>query len=597
MIKKFIGTFTNLALILTLLTGCQQLRLDLFADNPLIANKGAEEPGKESIVTEHPNDPVTSVIITSTAATSATTSITASIQKGKESDLAQAGNSATDVAVPEDEINEDVQTGDEAVSGDIWTKVRAGFQLDRVISDIRIDNEVRWYVGHQDYIDRVVNRARRYLHYILSEVNRRSLPTELALLPIVESAFDPFAYSHGRAMGLWQFIPSTGRLYGLKKNWWYDGRRDVQAATGAALDYLEALHSEFDGDWLLALAAYNSGEGNVRSAIRNNRRLGKPVDFWSLKLLRETRTYVPRLLAISRLVADPEKFKVNFPEISDQPYWAQVDTGSQIDLSLAAQLAEISVEELYLLNPAFSRWATHPQGPHRLLIPVQQQQIFEQNLTQLSSEARVGWHRHKILSGENLGGIAWKYNTTVNTIKQINGLKGNLIPAGGSLLIPSALRDQDSYKLSRDQRLKATQAFVQNKHGSAPLKYTVVSGDNLWDISRKYRVKVRDLAKWNGLATTDLLHPGTQLSIWHRSSSNPLFESAVLVASINDNQRSEVIRKVNYRVRKGESLSLIANKFNLSVKKIKKWNRQLVGKQYIQPGQKLVLYVDVIQAE
>jgi|TARA_B100000315_G_scaffold260031_1_gene318882 membrane-bound lytic murein transglycosylase D len=478
------------------------------------------------------------------------------------------------------------------VSGDIWDRVRAGFQLDLNVGDARIDGEIRWFAGHQDYLDRVTVRSARYLYYILGEIDKRNMPTELVLLPIVESAYDPFAYSHGRAMGLWQFIPATGKLYGLKQDWWYDGRRDIQAATTAALDYLEDLHSEFDGDWLLALAAYNSGTGNVRSAIMKNRRLGKPVDFWSLRLLRETRSYVPRLLAIARLVANPDEYGVTFSEVQDQPYWAQVDAGSQIDLSLAAELAEISVEELYLLNPAFNRWATHPQGPHRLLIPVGQRRVFVQNLEQLSPDRRVAWRRHRIRPGETLGLIAQKYGTTVNTIEHVNSLRGSVIIAGRSLVIPSALRNEDSYRLSRDERLKATQTSLQDKLGAAPLKYKVVVGDNLWDISRKYRVSVRSLAKWNGLATTDLLHPGTELSIWSRSVNEDL-----ILSSSNDKQRSEIIRKVNYRVRKGESLSLIANKFNLSVKKIEKWNDQLIGKRYIQPGQRLVLYVDVIQAE
>jgi membrane-bound lytic murein transglycosylase D len=580
-IMKYMRSITKLTCTLILLTSCQ--RLDTSRNIQPSANPSPEPTSDQLPIDASDSEaPVTGA--------------GESTHAGADLDLTPAEVSTSTPSPSADpqeaELRETIVEKSEAAGGDVWERVRTGFQLDQPDGYRRIDREVRWFVRNQDYLDRVAGRASRYLYHIMEEVNNRAMPAELALLPIVESAYDPFAYSHGRAMGLWQFIPSTGRLFGLQKNWWYDGRRDVQAATGAALDFLQELHTEFDGDWLLALAAYNSGAGKVRSAVKHNQRLGKPIDFWSLKLLPETRSYVPRLLAIARLVADPALFQVKFSEIPDQPYWVQVDTGSQIDLTLAARLAEISVEELYLLNPGFSRWATLPQGPHKLLIPVSQHKIFQQNLAGLEPDKRVGWQRHIIQPGENLGLIAWKYKTTVSTIQQANGLSGTVIRAGSSLLIPSALQGQESYKLSRDERLKTTQTGLQNKYGRAPLKYTVVDGDNLWDISRKHNISFRALAKWNGLATTDLLLPGTQLSIWSQNSNN-----IAILAAINNTQRSEVIRKVNYRVRKGESLSLIANKFNLSVKSIQKWNNELVGKRYIQPGQRLVLFVDVMQAE
>jgi membrane-bound lytic murein transglycosylase D len=583
-IMKYLRSITKSVCTLFVLSACQQPGIERPADlgspntSPVATAAGQQPPTGSHYESTSVEEPSESIAIAEAA-----------IKTGVLADL--DSTPLQDVVAQKVTIDDQRAAATEVTSGNVWDGIRAGFQLDTTVEDVRIADEMRWYAAHQDYLDRVTVRASRYLYHVLGEVDKRALPTELVLLPVVESAYDPFAYSHGRAMGIWQFIPGTGKLFGLKKNWWYDGRRDIQAATEAALNYLEALHGEFDDDWLLALAAYNSGAGKVRSAIRKNRQLGKPIDFWSLKLPLETRTYVPKLLAIARLVANPPEFNVRFSEIEDQPYWVQVDTGSQIDLALAAELAEISVEELYLLNPAFSRWATHPEGPHQLLIPAGQGQVFKQNLEQLSPEKRVAWLRHKILPGESLGLIAWKYGTTASTIKQVNGLTGTVIIAGRSLLIPSALQGQDSYKLSRDERLKATQTSLQHKHGNAPLKHEVVVGDNLWDISRKYKVNVRALAKWNGLATTGLLHPGTELSIWTRPSSN------VIVSSTHDKQRSEVIRKVNYHVRKGESLSLIADKFNLSVKNIEKWNSQLIGKRYIQPGQRLVLYVDVIQAE
>ncbi len=279
---------------------------------------------------------------------------------------------------------------------DLWHRARTRFVLNLEDDRPSLTRETEWYQRNQQYMDRVSDRARLYLHHIVTEVERRDLPGELAMLPVVESAYQPFAYSPARASGIWQFIPSTGRLYGLRYSWWYDGRRDVVESTRAALDYLEKLHAEFSGDWLLALAAYNSGEGNVRKAIRRNRRAGKPVDFWSLKLPRETRSYVPRLLAVSAIVADPDHYGLTLKPIPDDPYFAAAQLDGQIDRALAAEMAEVSLEELYLLNPGFSRWATDPDGPHQLLLPVSSVPDFEQRLAELPADQRIRWHRHVI---------------------------------------------------------------------------------------------------------------------------------------------------------------------------------------------------------
>lgn len=461
----------------------------------------------------------------------------------------------------------------------IWSRLRRGFALPHEVERVRVAAELRWFKTHPGYVDRVAERASRHLYFILEELEARAMPTEIALLPIVESAYDPFAYSHGRAMGLWQFIPSTARLYKLQMDWWYDGRRDIVASTRAALSYLENLHRRFDGDWMLALAAYNSGEGNIRKAIRRNQLRGRPTDFWSLDLLAETNAYVPRLLAVSALIAEPSKYGITLRAIPDKPYWVQVEVGSQLDLGEGARMAEIETAELYRLNPAFNQWATHPRSPQTLLIPAEQEQTFRKNLSELPIHKRLGWERHKIKAGDTLGEIAMKYNTSVNVLRQFNRIKGSLIRAGQSLLIPVALRQQEDYSLSQQQRLKRAQARLYAKHNAAPLTHTVVSGDTLWDLSRKYNVNMRSLATWNGMASLDILKPGTVLKVWSK------------------NRRDSVVRKVNYRVRKGESLSLIASKFNLSVNNIKKWNNKVSQKHYIHPGERLTLYVDVTQTE
>lgn len=471
-----------------------------------------------------------------------------------------------------------------AQNPDIWYRVRAGFALpDKDHPSVRGDK--RWYAKNQGYIDRTFERAEPYFYHIVEQIEARGMPLELALLPVVESAYQPFAYSHGRAAGLWQFIPGTARRFGLKIDWWYDGRRDIEASTTAALDYLEALHKRFDGDWLLALAAYNSGEGTVSKAIRNNKRRGKGITFWDLKLPRETEGYVPKLLAISSIVADPAQSSINLKQINNSPYLAEVDIGSQLDLAIAAQMAEMRLEELYILNPAFNRWATSPDGPHRLLLPLDKTDSFTQKLAELPKEHRVKWVRHRVKEGETLGHIAMKYKSTVKTVKTTNKIRGNMIRAGNYLIIPAASQSLNQYALSEEQRLQNK----QNKARSGTkTSYIVRTGDTLWDISMANNVTVRKLAAWNGMAPRDTLRPGQKLVIW----SKPTKTTSALNPPVDNPLSSARTRKINYRVRNGDSLARISQRFNVSVVKLKQWNPNARGK-YIQPGQKLVVYVDV----
>jgi membrane-bound lytic murein transglycosylase D len=231
------------------------------------------------------------------------------------------------------------------------------------------------------------------------------------VLPVIESAFEPYAYSHARAAGLWQFIPGTGTRFGLKQDWWYDGRRDVIAATRGALDYLEFLHGEF-GDWLLAVAAYNCGENAVARQIAINRKAGKPTDFWNLKLPKETRAYVPKLIAMSRLVARPDDYGLAFSAVPNEPYFARVETGGQIDLRVAAELAGLTIDEIYALNPAYHRWATDPEGPHYLLVPVEAEEVFRQNVLQLTPDQRMRVERYEVRQGDTVASIAKRFSTS-----------------------------------------------------------------------------------------------------------------------------------------------------------------------------------------
>jgi membrane-bound lytic murein transglycosylase D len=442
-----------------------------------------------------------------------------------------------------------------------------------------VQREWEWYVAHPEYLERVQERARPYLHYILNEVQARGLPGELALLPVVESAYQPFAYSPGRASGIWQFIPSTGRHFGLKQTWWYDGRRDIMASTEAALDYLAQLNSEFDGDWELALAAYNTGGGNLRKAIKRNRRRGRPTDFWSLDLPRETEAYVPRLLAISRLMADPAAAGVTLAQIPDTPYFQSIATGGQLDLAMAADMAGLSMDELYTLNPAYNRWATDPDGPHRLLVPIERAGQLEQGLSSLAPEQRVRWERYHIARGDSLIEIARNHHTTVEVLRQANGIKGSRITAGRHLLIPVAARTPDHYAQSADQRLARIQDSPRGKH---KVEYLVQPGDTLWDIARAHHVGFRELARWNAMAPADTLRPGQQLVVWKQPAGT--------VAARPPGTRSTL----RYRVRRGDSLYKISQRFKVSIADLRQWNN-LHGKKYLQPGQNLKVLVDVTE--
>jgi membrane-bound lytic murein transglycosylase D len=464
---------------------------------------------------------------------------------------------------------------------DLLERLRAGFALPPA-DHAAVAKQADWYARHAAYLDRVFTRAQPYLPHVAAEVEARGLPAELAFLPVIESAFDPFAYSHGRAAGLWQFIPGTGKRFGLKQNWWYDGRRDVVESTRAALDYLEYLHELFDGDWLLAVAAYNCGEGTVGRAIRKNQAAGRPTDFWSLQLPAETRGYVPRLLGLADVIAAPDKYEIELPSIPDAPVFTAVELDGQIDLAVAAELAGIELAALQALNPGFNRWATDPEGPHRLQLPIELAEDFALAVAALDPNERVRWHRHQVRSGDTLGGIARRYKTTVAVLQSVNDLSGTQIRVGSHLMVPTSTRSVADYPLSADNRLASTQQ--RERAGRVRSEHTVRNGDSLWSISRRHNVGVRELAAWNGMAPGDTLSVGRTLVVWQPGGA---------ASAARPPAAAPQLRKVNYTVRRGDSLYRIANNFRVSVNDIKRWNR-LDGKKHLQPGQRLILHVDVI---
>ena len=482
-----------------------------------------------------------------------------------------AGEVAALITVAEAVVEaEEVPAGPERFA-DLLERIRTGFQLPDV-DQPAIDQQLAWYANHPDYLERVFGRGEMYLHYIVTQLEARNMPLELALLPVVESAYEPFGYSRARASGLWQFIPGTGKRFGLKQNWWYDGRRDVLESTRAALDYLQFLHDEFNGDWLLAVAAYNSGELNVHRAIKQNLALNRPTDFWHLKLPRETRAYVPKLLAMSRLVADPAALGLEFSPIANEPYFAQIETGGQIDLKMAAELAGITMDEITFLNPAFNRWATDPDGPHHLLVPIDTSEPFSTALAQIPQEERVKLTRHEVKQGDTLSTVARKYGVTASVLKQVNALSGTQLRVGQDLLVPTNGGDLHPKVVLAAARVDGRPAVSRSS------KFHVVRrGESLWTIARATGMSVDRLASLNGMEPGDTLKAGRKLKLRGGSSG----AAAAPVAGTGD--------QVTYTVRRGDTLSHIARRFSVTVGQLLSWNG-LSKSDQLMPGQRLVMY-------
>jgi len=457
---------------------------------------------------------------------------------------------------------------------DVFDRIRAGFKLEDIDSR-QIDVQLAFFANNPQYLERVFGRAVPYLHHIVQEIEKRGMPLELALLPVVESAFEPYARSWATANGLWQFMPGTGERFGLKQDWWYDGRRDVLASTRAALDYLQYMHDEFFDDWLLAIAAYNCGEFRVQREVNKNRAAGKGVDFFSLSLPSETRAYVPKLMAMRRLVANPEDYGIAFSPIPNEPYFVKVDTGGQLDLTLAAELAGITLDEVYELNPGFHRWATDPAGPHFLLLPRDTADAFRNNLELLSLDERVRVSLHTVKSGESVASIAKKYKTQAVVVRDMNTLGANApLVVGSELRVPTAVVNLPAKVMLAAARVDGS----GGRSGRRPGVHVVRSGDSLWRIAKRNRMDVATLARMNGMGPGDTLRAGQKLVLNARASS------AKKPAPTGS------ARQVSYKVRSGDTLSRIAQVFGVTVSDLVNWNG-ISKHSTLRPGQKLTVNV------
>jgi membrane-bound lytic murein transglycosylase D len=478
---------------------------------------------------------------------------------------------------------------------ELFARLRAGFTLDDV-DEPAVASQLNWFANHPDFLERTWGRAGLWLYYIVGQLEQRKMPTELALLPVIESAFEPYAYSRARASGLWQFISDTGRRFGLKQDWWYDGRRDPIEATRAALDYLQALHDEFDGDWLLAVAAYNCGELAVSRAIQRNQRLGKPTDFWHLKLPTETRGYVPELLAMRRLVANPERYGLEFSRIPNEPYFVAISTGGQIDLKVVADIANVSVEDLYELNPAFHRWATDPTGPYRLLVPTDSAEGLQDLILHLTPEQRMRVGHYTVRRGDTIAMIAARYTTKPDVIRELNDLGPTDLPVIDSELRVPAPDIQLPEKAARAAMLVDSPGRRLRRGGHRPNIHVVRRGDTLYALAQRLGTDVQSLAQANGIRADQRLHAGQKLRFGGSSSyvadASPGAGSArsLPASSAQAQATSDSGRRMTYTVRRGDTLYGIARLLQVTVNELMGWNG-MSGERNLKPGQTLVAFV------
>ena len=474
---------------------------------------------------------------------------------------ASAANSNSVKSSIESEIITDtniIEIKPEDAPFDIWERIRLELSLTIPKDQIAATSLYRERLySNQTAVNRISKSGQRYLFHTLTRAQELGLPVELALLPFVESEFDPYAKSVDGATGIWQFMPATGKEWGLKSNWWYDGKKDVLASTEAALQFLTYLNEKFDGDWLLAMAAYNTGPTRVNRAIRKNKREDRPVRFWDLNLPKETTAYVPKLLVLCELIKDPKAFDVNLPSIANRPYFERVKIPGQLDLMQAADLAGLKPETIYELNPGFNQWATDPSGPHYLLLPIGVSDRFMTQLESLDQNDLVRWDRYKIRRGDNLYKIASRYKIEVAVLMEINGLASDLIIAGKEIMVPRG----------------SAWAGKQNPREQV---YVVIGGDSLWNISKKFKVSIEDVVLWNDLDIEVPLQINQEIKIFSRYER------------IRQELPSRDLRTMLYPVKSGDTISRIASKFEITSKDIQEWN-EIEDVSKIFPGQVLKL--------
>ncbi len=392
-------------------------------------------------------------------------------------------------------------------AADLWQRMRNGFAMPE-LANTAAQDKTTWYAARPEYLRRSFERARPFLFHIVEEIEKRGMPTELALLPLVESAYNPRAVSPAQAAGMWQFIPSTGKRYNLQQDWWRDDRRDILASTSAALDYLQMLHGMFK-DWHLALAAYNWGEGAVGRAIEKARARGEPTDYANLKMPNETAGYVPKLQAIKNLVMKPELFGLVLPEVVNAPYFATITKTRDIDVKTAARLAEMPVDDFLALNPSHNRPVIPGAIRPVIVLPVDKIDTFKQNLASNQDKPLSSWQAHLVQAGETLDRVASRFGIDLASLKSINSLAArSRASAGQTLLVPRKDAATDTALLPVNIARPAIEAEERTVRSS----HVVRKGETLMAIARQFKLAVPDIKRWNKLGG-DTVRPGQKLML------------------------------------------------------------------------------------
>jgi membrane-bound lytic murein transglycosylase D len=458
---------------------------------------------------------------------------------------------------------------------DLIERLRNGFSMPNINNDLVLYHQ-QWYLNRPDYLRRMVERSSRYLHHIVAELNKRGMPTELALLPMVESAYNPMAYSRSHASGLWQFIPSTGKQYKLEQNWWKDGRRDIVASTSAALDYLQYIY-EMHGDWHLALASYNWGEGSVGRAIEKNKAKGLPTDYLSLTMPAETKNYVPKLQALKNIFSNPKLLSdIGLRVVPNRPYFSTIVQSSNIDVKVAAKLAEMPVAEFVALNPAHNRPVIKPDTP--LVIPADKVDTFMSNLEshQNSDKPLSSWQSYTLRPGEKLEKVAPRFGMTVANLKAVNGLNGRLKLAPGLTLLVAgndAGESADMAALPEQPRLPSADPAP----ASPSRTHTVQRGETLARLAKRYSLSVADLKRLNHLRS-DNVAPGTKLTVAAPGKTSIAkgerkTVKIEAVASKSSSKTKKTPKVTHYTVRRNDTLASIARQLKVEKSDILRWNR------------------------
>ncbi len=457
----------------------------------------------------------------------------------------------------------------------VWEHIRAGYGLPQE-SNSAIDAQIRFYTTNKSYFYKVTQQSEPYLHYVVNQMQANGMPLEFALLPFIESSYNPTAMSPAN-VGMWQFGAATGRNFGLVQNSWYDGRKDVVASTDAAIRLLKKLYAKFGNDWLLAIAAYNAGEGSVQQAIDKNRRAGKPTDFWSLPLTKTTQGYIPQLLALSKIVGNPNIYDFKLYPIPDVPFFVKINVNSQINLAEAAEKTSVDVSLLKKLNAGFRGSLTDPTEPRQLLIPVDAAARFKLQLDSLPTATNTKWQEHLVKKGDSLTLIAQKYGANAARIKAVNNIKSENLVVGQRLQIPLSPSDGlASAPLSSKATVAVTPGYKTSADKGKANSYVVKPGENLWSIAKAQAISVNELARLNNITTQSILKPGQKLTL-----SNELNRSAPEIES----------RTLSHTIKSGDTLGKIAARYDVSVKEIMQWN-QIKDESNIRPNQQLIVLVD-----